>query len=371
MNTVLIVDDEVNILRGLSEGLKACAGDITFLIAENGQMALEHLASRSVDLVLTDLRMPVMDGFQLISHMNNHYPQVPVMVMTAIGTPQIESELRQRGIRAYIEKPVDLPQLVQTLQEVLAAEPPHAATSLSLISFLPLIQMERLSCRLKIKSRGREGHFDFNKGALVDAEAPGLRGEEAACAMISWDQPAIEITAPMVIRSTIHASLDDLLIKGLARLDAKEASEIARSPGDMDDDSELQPNMESAEESGSEHRYPRDNFHWQENAISTLQEDLGDALISADIVQSDGDASYTGKENPSTEAVAAPMRFLAGGAKQSGNALGFGSTRKVTITEPNKACLLFIKDSAVVTIYVNTDKSIMGIEKKIEQALQL
>ncbi len=77
------------------------------------------------------------------------------------------------------------------------------------------------------------------------------------------------------------------------------------------------------------------------------------------------------QNEPDAEAVAAVMGYLSSAAKQSGEALGFGTAQKVTITGPNKACVLYIKGTAVVTIYVDPHKSIVGIEKKIEQALQI
>ena len=54
--------------------------------------------STEVDLVVTDLRMPKMDGFELLAHMSGQYPNIPVIVMTAYDTPEIEERLKDMGV---------------------------------------------------------------------------------------------------------------------------------------------------------------------------------------------------------------------------------------------------------------------------------
>ena len=84
METVLIVDDEKNyppILGAVlqEEGFES-------LIANSGQEALEILENSNVDLVLTDMKMPVMDGIQLLERIKGIEPDLPVIMMTAHGT---------------------------------------------------------------------------------------------------------------------------------------------------------------------------------------------------------------------------------------------------------------------------------------------
>jgi CheY-like chemotaxis protein len=87
---VLIVDDEKPFLLSLADGLGAYAKDFEVVTASNGKEAVKVLNSSGVDLVVTDLRMPKMDGFELLAHMSGTYPGIPVIVMTAYGTPAIE-----------------------------------------------------------------------------------------------------------------------------------------------------------------------------------------------------------------------------------------------------------------------------------------
>ena len=84
--TVLVVDDEPLFVRSLADGLRPLGERDGFVVltATNGRDAVAALQSEQVDLVLTDLRMPGMDGFQLISWMIAQKRNVPVVVMTAM-----------------------------------------------------------------------------------------------------------------------------------------------------------------------------------------------------------------------------------------------------------------------------------------------
>ena len=69
MTTILLVDDEKSFVLSLADGLQAYFKNINVLTAENGKKALELLDTREIDMVITDLKMPVMDGFELASRM--------------------------------------------------------------------------------------------------------------------------------------------------------------------------------------------------------------------------------------------------------------------------------------------------------------
>jgi YesN/AraC family two-component response regulator len=79
MKNVLIVDDERPFLLSLTDGLAVYANDFTVVTALNGKEAVKVLDSTEVDLVVTDLRMPKMDGFELLAHMSGQYPNIVVL----------------------------------------------------------------------------------------------------------------------------------------------------------------------------------------------------------------------------------------------------------------------------------------------------
>src|SRR5215468_4959160 len=81
---ILIVEDEMVLRQSLSELLVEEGYEV--LEAENGKAAYDVLLQRPVDLVLTDVRMPEMDGLTLLAHVQKVAPQTPVIVITAFGT---------------------------------------------------------------------------------------------------------------------------------------------------------------------------------------------------------------------------------------------------------------------------------------------
>lgn len=106
---VLIVDDEELLLLSIDDGLSIYKKYFTLLTATNGMDAVKLLKSKtSIDLVITDLSMPKMDGFELLTYIKRNFPRLPVILMTAYGTPKIENIVKTMGIFSYLEKPLDI-----------------------------------------------------------------------------------------------------------------------------------------------------------------------------------------------------------------------------------------------------------------------
>lgn len=118
---ILIVDDEkiflLSLVEGLGDGASSLGRKFHFLTAGNGEKALKALESESIDLVITDLKMPVMDGFEFLSHMRKTYPDIPVIVISAFINSDVERRLSSLGVFHYLEKPFDLKDLVNWIQQ--------------------------------------------------------------------------------------------------------------------------------------------------------------------------------------------------------------------------------------------------------------
>ena len=102
MDTILIVDDEKNYPLILSAVLQEEGYET--LTANSGQEALEILAHSDVDLVLTDMKMPKMDGIELLERVKENDPELPIIMMTAYGTVEKAVEAMQKGAYNYILK---------------------------------------------------------------------------------------------------------------------------------------------------------------------------------------------------------------------------------------------------------------------------
>jgi CheY-like chemotaxis protein len=106
--TVLLVDDDWLFLLSLRESLLQRVPGRRVLMARDGLEALDIVTSTAVQLVLTDLKMPGMDGIELLASLNRDHPSVQTMVMTALAAPPLERDLRTLGALECFEKPVDL-----------------------------------------------------------------------------------------------------------------------------------------------------------------------------------------------------------------------------------------------------------------------
>lgn len=110
METILIVDDEKNYPPILSAVLEEEGFET--LTANSGHEALEILENSDIDLVLTDMKMPTMDGIELLERIKAKDPDLPVIMMTAYGTVDKAVEAMQKGAYSYILKPFDNERLV-------------------------------------------------------------------------------------------------------------------------------------------------------------------------------------------------------------------------------------------------------------------
>ncbi len=127
MKHVLIVDDNVSFADMLKLILDSCIRDVSFRTAANGKEAVEILQSRPVDLILTDINMPVMDGYQLIEYRNKHHIHVPLVVMTADASQDVVQRLGILGITDCIEKPLSYETVTRMFLKKLAVDDPVPA----------------------------------------------------------------------------------------------------------------------------------------------------------------------------------------------------------------------------------------------------
>jgi DNA-binding NtrC family response regulator len=116
-DTLLIVDDEVTQRKTLGGYLKKQGFQI--LLAAHGAEAIQIIREQAVDLVLTDMRMPEMDGLELMRQMRQVNPEIGVVMFTAFGSVEDAVAVMKAGAADYLQKPVDLDQLDLIVKRVL------------------------------------------------------------------------------------------------------------------------------------------------------------------------------------------------------------------------------------------------------------
>jgi two-component system NtrC family response regulator len=117
METILIVDDEKNYLVVLEALLSPEGYEI--MTADNARAALRLIEESDLDLILTDMKMPGMNGMELLEHCKRIKPEVPVIMMTAYGTIEMAVEAMKKHAYDYITKPFQNEELKVTIQKAL------------------------------------------------------------------------------------------------------------------------------------------------------------------------------------------------------------------------------------------------------------
>ncbi len=226
---VLIVDDESKFLKSLTEGLSTYASHFNVITASDGIQALKVLRSKPVELVVTDLKMPRMDGFELMSHMSTEHPLVPVIVISAFAGSATEEEVKHAGALTILEKPLGLDELSGTILATLSDEKKaRGVAGLGLHSFLQLIEMEGKSCVLAVavpkKGKGKDkGYFIFKDGKLLDAIYNKQQGKEAALAMLAFEHVTVTIRnlPKKKIKNRIKCGVMPILMEDARRKDER------------------------------------------------------------------------------------------------------------------------------------------------------
>jgi two-component system, chemotaxis family, chemotaxis protein CheY len=92
--------------------------------AEDGVDALRKLASNRYDLILTDINMPIMDGLKLVKRIRSdaQHSSVPIIIITTEGSTEDRQRAMALGANAYITKPIQAPQVIQKVKELLKIE---------------------------------------------------------------------------------------------------------------------------------------------------------------------------------------------------------------------------------------------------------
>lgn len=124
MKTILLVDDELEILRSLGEILQRFGYAV--IAKQDAQSALAAIREGvSLDLVITDHRMPVMDGLEFLNALRLLNPSVPVIMLTAYGAVESYLKSLSLGVYEYVNKPIKAKELGRIVQAALDSRDRH------------------------------------------------------------------------------------------------------------------------------------------------------------------------------------------------------------------------------------------------------
>lgn len=229
MRNVLIVDDEPSLLLSIESGFENQQERFAVITAGNGLEALEVLKRHEIDLVITDLRMPVMDGFTLLAAMTHKHPEIPNIVMSAFGTPKMETQLKSLGTFQFLDKPLNFEALEECITSALDTldEQKGSISGLSLSNFLQLLQAEQKTCTLSVfDNSAKKGMLHFLAGKILNASTGKLTADEAVIEMVTWNNVKISLheLKEESNECKIQSELMLLLMEGAQQKDETEAT---------------------------------------------------------------------------------------------------------------------------------------------------
>ena len=140
---VLIVDDDLALLQALPEALRLRMAGVTVDTADSGAAALDRITAENYDAIVTDIKMPGMDGLELLAEVRGRRPDTPMLMITGHGEHGLAIQALRGGAYDFIQKPVDRDEFVAALRRAILA---HA---LSCRGKVRQVALERCASELK------------------------------------------------------------------------------------------------------------------------------------------------------------------------------------------------------------------------------
>lgn len=235
---ILIVDDE----RFFAELLTECLAelDADFLYARNGASALRRAKEGGPDLILLDLVMPDLDGFEVAKALKQQPEtrEIPIIFLTGVSRAEQRVEGLELGAEDYITKPFHAPEVVARVRKALRASARSKGFSgrladLSLATIVQFLELEQKHGTLEIFTTDRRGSVHFRSGRIVGAVAARHAGEMAFYRLLAWNDGFFQFETgdPHVPpQAAVTADTKALLLEGARRQDELKRLQAALPP---------------------------------------------------------------------------------------------------------------------------------------------
>jgi CheY-like chemotaxis protein len=333
---VLVVDDEEVIAWAIAQAL-AREGVMKVETAHSGEEALEVMQQGPFDLVITDIRMEGMTGFELLTRIRGLYPDTGVVVMTAYGSAEAKREATERGSLFYLDKTFELEEFRGVVNKALAQVDRDRETkeetesdgfsgqigNLNLIDMVQLNCLARNSGMLDVRAQKVGGRIGFMDGEIVYAvTTTGLEGRDAFIDMLAWNRGQFETLDALPDTQNIDDNWESLLI---ASSDVVDSSVDDTSASDVRE-------LEEIEEE------PTVNMHAVAEHLGRIPGVLGvfvvgdtGVLIDQEVVAFHGDVREISILAQQLKGIARARRMLDGGSTQNRIILQFERNRVVAL----------------------------------------
>ncbi len=234
---ILIIDDQEDILLILEREFRRVAG-LSVITTNNVADVMETIATKQIDLVISDVRIKTDSGFDLVRQINQTYPDVGSILMSAYRSASNRQQAEELGVVLFLEKPFPIAKLIAEVNAYferkenpppVVEEPPAPSTeeSSALVHFKlqDLVQLFCLNGRnilITVNSGVDEevGEIYVQKGSVIHAEYKGTSGDAGFHALMKIPNPVLKVkdwTAPVPV--TIQTSWVHLLLEAAVQHD--------------------------------------------------------------------------------------------------------------------------------------------------------
>jgi len=227
---ILVVDNDAATVSSISDHLSSYADCLAATSYNEALSTLEK--EEGISLVISEIRMPGRDGFDLLLWLRENRPKVKVIMTTAYGSALVRSLAKQKGAVMYLEKPLDLKQVMDTVR--LIAERKGFSVAIQEMEFTDLLQFLSFAGRtvkvLVTNNLGEEGEIGLEGDTVLWVQTRAHVGEEAFFEIVRWEGGGFEmrpLTKEEGERKGEAVSLSYLLLEGARRKDEDHLSETA------------------------------------------------------------------------------------------------------------------------------------------------
>ena len=225
---ILLLDDDENMLDIYQELLKQLPSKPEVHVSNSGARAIAQLESEPFNLLITDLRMPKMDGLQVLAIVRRKFPRLRIVVLTGVLDEEYRSRAYAQGVELFWQKPASSEEVKlfqDCIESLLDRETRQEGgfrgmQSKSLVDLIQLECLSRSSSVLHVTQGALHGKIWLQNGEITDATTANFTGEEAFKEILSWKTGNFEILPadPDRIRA-ITNSYQGLLLDSAQALD--------------------------------------------------------------------------------------------------------------------------------------------------------
>ena len=237
---ILLLDDDPDLLDMYREILAQLPSQPEIFTASSGARAMTLLESDLFHVLICDLKMPKMDGLQVLSIVRRKYPQLRTVVLTSVVDEQFRSRVYAIGVDLFWQKPgseKEIKMFLECLESLLERERSgeggfRGVHSKSLVDIIQLECLSQSSGVLRVTNGPLIGKLWIQDGELIDAAADDLVGEAAFKRILSWKAGNFEMLPAEPSRPrTIAKSYNALLLETAQELDESRGADAAAPPG--------------------------------------------------------------------------------------------------------------------------------------------